>query len=190
MKEALAAVLTGLQSLNEAPHERPVDRLHALAASQLAAMTAPRQAELCSLGRDLIAFKFANRVESHEPAVSGLANVLKWSTHRLSLKPWDYWPVSRWAIHEWAIDFCAACSGKKEVPAHFEQIEGRQPMKPCQACAGTGKRRYSDQERAEALGNLKALERGLDVAHAMIGEAERQAVRTAQVLLEKWQARY
>lgn len=199
MKESLVSVLTGLQSLApDDSREKPVDRLHALGCAQRTTIydhelkefiDVGRAAHLCSLGTDLIAFKYAHRAESHWPAIVGLSEALAWRNPRFPLKLRDGQrsSVARWAVQEWVINFCPSCSGKGEIPDHsIEGLEGRQPMKPCQTCAGTGLRRYDDNERREALGDLEHLERGLSVAHDLIGKAERLAVRTAKELLERW----
>lgn len=186
MKEALVSVLTGLQSLgSDDVNERPLDRLHAMAAAKN--YTAGEEAVLTSLGRDLIAFKFAHRVDSRDQAIKNLADALGWASFKLGLHGKNRKRIASWAVQEWVIDFCPSCSGKCEVPMHLEQsIEGRQPMKQCPTCRGTGKRRYSDEERKEALGDLNRLERGLFVAHGVIGWAEAAAVRSANHLLERW----
>lgn len=186
MKQSLVTVLAGYQSLGyDDSREKPVDRLMAM-------MNATKRSELASVGKDLIAFKYANRAESRGPAVEGLADALEWPRLRLGLNTSNRFRVAGWAVHEWTIDFCPACQGKAEIPAHVELqegLEGRQPMVPCGACAGTGKRRYSDQERTAALGDLRLLERGLMEAHCLIGSAERLAVNLAAEILEKWPAK-
>lgn len=183
MKQALVAVLAGYQGLGyDEVRERPIDRLMAM-------MNAAKRSELAAIGKDLIAFKFANRAESRGPAVEGLADALDWPKLRLSLTTTNRFRVAGWAVHEWAIDFCPACGGKTEIPAYVElqgDLEGRQPMVPCGTCAGTGKRRYTDQERIAALGDPRLAGKGMTEAHCLIGSAERLAVTSAKELLERW----
>lgn len=100
--------------------------------------------------------------------------------------------VSRQAITEHIIDFCPTCRGAGEIPAQ-DGLEGAQRMKPCPECAGTGKRRYTDEERRVNL-LLKAEEYRLGArlmaeAMAMIAVAEDEAIRTAKRLLERWGGR-
>ena len=60
-------------------------------------------------------------------------------------------------------------------------------MKPCPECGGHGKRRYSDAERAESIGGRELNMAGwMSHAIALISEAESEAVRTANKLLERW----
>lgn len=184
MKEALASVLAGMQSLgDDVANERPVDRLHALAAVQ--ATTAGREALLVSLGRDLIALKHAGREESRWPAIANLADALEWRTHRLDLKPWQRTSVATWAIVEWTQDACVTCEGKGLIPMHQDAGEGRQAMKQCPACTGTMKRRYSDEERQKHLGNPYLIDKPMATAHGLIGQAERVVVRVTLEMLAR-----
>lgn len=189
MKEALVAVLAGFQSLeHDDARERPIDRLMAL-------MNASQRSQLASVGKDLIAFKYANRAEYHDPAIQGLADALDWPRLRLdprirlNLTAPNRLKIAGWAVHEWTIDFCAACSGRGEVPAHAELqqgLDGRQPMLTCPTCSGTRKRRYSDQERAEALGDMRGAERAMSHAHGLIGAAESLAITLAAEIARNW----
>jgi hypothetical protein len=193
MKLALAVTLGGLQGLGSTQdqRERPVDRLTALARAigpverrktedcargDHAAM----ESFLCSLGGDLIAFKFGHRAPSKMEAEVKLSIALGWKPWKLKLKTWQYDRIARCAILEWALDFCPTCGGAKEVRNHAD-VDGAQPMKHCVDCQGTGLRLYSDHERAEAMGDAyaKAMER----AHSLIGGAESLAVRLARARL-------
>lgn len=189
MKQVLAGVLGGFQSLQANDvREVPVDRLTALAASQVArAKEAERTAALCSLGVDLIRFKLAHIPGAKADAEDKLCAVLSWKNAE-SMSSWNLkvsagrrYAVARWAIQEWAIDVCPSCLGAKEMKAH--DIEGAQPMLICVTCSGTGKRRYSDQERLDALGG--EFDRAMNIAHGIIGRAEQLAVQRAKELLER-----
>lgn len=189
MKQALALSLAGFQGLGgDDSRERPVDRVAAAGAIQIRhALEAKFNSELRSLGVDLIAFKFGNRASSKADAEDKLAiAIAHFPKLRLSAK--ERTKIAKWAVQEWAIDMCPMCHGAKEVPdSRGIEIEGRQPMKPCpptNGCGGTGKRRYSDAERMEALG--AQFDRALSEAHGLIGRAEDLAVRAAKEMLERW----
>lgn len=198
MRESLARVLSGISNLDEGPHERPVDRLHALASAQIVrADRAARASHLASLGVSLIALKDANRPDEYLRAVDKLTSLMRDMRPRASHEART--KLSRWAIQECVISFCPRCRGTGEVPASND-VEGAQRMVPCPprdyrapengGCGGTGKRRYSDAERLEALEvdreQLAALTRQLDYAHLLLAQAESEAIRSAQVLLERW----
>lgn len=193
MREAFAGVLGGYQGLgSDDSRERPIDRLAALAAAQIVrAKDAERTAALASLGVDLIRFKLANQASAKHDAEDKLSAVLAWANAagksawgiRTSARERDR--ISRQAVVEWAIDFCPTCSGKGEIPDH-DCHTGAQPMKVCPAdrgCGGTGKRRYSDAERIEAMGESFA--KAMAAAHGIIGRAEALAVRQAREMLER-----
>lgn len=187
MKGVMALVLAGLQGLgSDESRERPVDRLTAMGAIQAArAGEVARISELNSLGIDLIAFKFGKRESSKQAAEEKLADVLAW----LDAKGKSYWglrsrdprhllKIAAWAIREWDVDYCPSCRGAKEISFYGEGFEGPQRMTICPDCRGTGKRRYSDGERADALGDANS--RALAIAAGIIGQAEGQAVRHAR----------
>ena len=195
MKMALVGVLGGLQSLahDDSAHERPVDRLGACAmparraAAAIAkqverATSAEREAILCSLGVELMRFKHSNVAAARLDAEDLLALALVWRP-KLELSGRQRARVARWAVHEWAIDLCPACQGAMQVPDHDSPREGAQPMKPCCECASTGKRRYTDEERIEALG--AAFDEAMSEAHEFIASAEALAVGRARKMLER-----
>lgn len=185
MKESLAHALSGPVSLAEDEwRERPVDRLHALAAAQSAYGRTAREAALSALGVSLIALKAANRADEYVRAVDRLAHMLRKAKPKpnaeLRIR------IARQAVHEFIVDFCGTCQGRGEIPDQ-EGLEGAQRMKPCPECGGHGKRRYSDSERLELIGGeAKFCGRWMADAMALISEAESEAVRTANKLLEKW----
>lgn len=185
MKEALAHSLSGPVSLAEDQwRERDVDRLHALAAAQSAYGRTAREAALSALGVCLIALKAANRPDEYVRSVDRLAHLLRKTKPRPSADLRIR--IARQAIHEFIVDFCGACHGKGEIPDQ-DGLDDAQRMKPCPECGGHGKRRYSDSERFDVIGG-EAKYCGAWMADAMslISEAESEAVRTANRLLERW----
>jgi hypothetical protein len=193
MKAALVGVLGGLQNLDhDEAHERPVDRLGAAgmigrgaarARQAEKATNAERESILCSLGVDLIRFKYSNVAAARLDAEDMLALALAWRP-RLNLSRRERTRVARWAVQEWAIDLCPTCKGAKVVPDHDAKgLEGVQPMKPCCECGSTGKRRYSDAERVEALG--ATFEKAMMDAHEFIASAEGLAVGRVRKSLER-----
>lgn len=188
MRESLARVLSGLSNLDEGPHERPVDRLHALAMAQVSrANRTARAAKLASLGVSLIALKAANRPDEYARAVERLTECLAWQ------KPVKdeamRTRVSRQAVMEHCIDFCPTCKGAGEIPAQ-DGLDGAQRMKPCPECGGHGRRRYTDEERRTNM--LLGVEEYRDgmrmMAEAMrlISVAEDEAIRSVKIMLERW----
>lgn len=191
MKEAFAAVLTGLHSLgSDEIRERPVDRLGALGMIQRQraeqsnrGKRVDREAALSALGVDLMRFKNANVAAAKLDAQDQLAGVLAWKTWGLTLTGRERSRVAAWAVQEWAIDMCPACKGARMVQSH-EDVEGRQPMKHCTPCGGSGRRYYSDPERVAALG--AAYTEAMEKAHEIIARAEALAVERGKALLERW----
>lgn len=177
MKAALAAVLAGFQGLGaDESRERPVDRLGAMAYAGL-------ESQLASLGVDLIAFKYGHRAASKPRAEAQLAVILGWRSTRLDLSARQCSRVAKHAIVEWMIDMCPTCSGAQEIRDQ-SGVEGLQRMKPCPECYQTGLRRWSDQERVEALGG--DFNKALDRAHFFISKASAYAVSGAARMLERW----
>ncbi len=193
MKGAFAAALGGFQSLgSDESRERPVDRLAALGASQIArAEHELRQAHLASLGVDLIAFKFGGRKISRADAEDKLALILAWPTwwtgRKVELTPTQIDTVAWWAVTEWADDRCPprphGCGGALEVPNSAEPINGTQPMMVCAKCGGVGKRKWTDRERSLAMGETHPV--GMDHAHRIIAFAESFAMRRGMEMLER-----
>lgn len=182
MKQSLAVTLAGMQGLgsNEVT-ERPVDRLGALGMAQSKrGDAAATESLMCSLGSDLIAFKFGNRAASREEAEVKLCILLAAPFPKLSGRKRDR--IARQAVLEFSLDFCMTCRGAKEVPNH-QDVDGLQPMRPCQDCAATGLRRFSDAERIEAMGEL--FSKAMEEAHRLIGWAESLAVRLVRERLER-----
>lgn len=182
MKETLAATLTGLLGLGwDEAHEKPVDRLTALAAMQnQRAGEAQNAAVLRSLGQDVISFKYANRADTRESAIEKLADQLK-RIRALEQRPVLRARIAAWALQEHVIDMCPRCTGRGEVPQFADQGDGYQPMLPCDPCNGTGKRRYSDAERIGATGGKHA--EHFERAHEYITRAVHLADETAARML-------
>jgi hypothetical protein len=178
VKGAYIGVLTGLQGLGwDEAREKPVDRLTAISAIQNAtANRALNTAHLCSLGKDLVAFKFAHRPASRDAAVTGLALALR-DKKGLKLSDVARWRVASHAIHEWAVDLCPTCLGAREIPDHDAPRDGPQPMKECGTCHSTGRRRYTDDERIQAMGEL--FEQAMYEAHSLISTAEALSIEQA-----------
>lgn len=206
MKAALALALSGFQGLGSDDYrERAVDRLGAAGSVRNAGALegcrreideqvrvshhAELEAHLNSLGVDLIAFKFGGRVRSRADAEDRLAGILSWPAKdggfKLALTSRQRDRVARWAVQEWTDDTCSQCKGAKESPDHERAgLEGPQRMKACPTCAGTGRRRYSDEERRAAMG--EEFRKAMYEAHGIIGRAESMALRTAAGMLERW----
>lgn len=188
MRAALAGVMGGFQNLDhDDAHERPVDRLSALAAAQIArAEDAQRGAILASLGVELIRFKDARIDAARLDAEDLLSAVLVWHQRSLDLSDLDRTRVARWAIHEWANDSCPprpnGCGGAGEVPDH-SRVEGKQPMRVCPVCSGSRMRYWSDDDRIRAIG--RPFPRAMAEAHTMIARASSLAVERAKQLLER-----
>lgn len=205
MKEAFAAVLSGMQPLGSDDwRERPVDRLSALGMTARVApdqdrhgaqvkrsVHAEHQSHLASLGVDLIAFKFGNRQVSGADAEDKVAAFLAWQDWwkhgKVALTARQRDAVARWAVREWAFDACPprphGCGGAMQIP-HQANTEGAQRMMLCPKCNGTGKRRYSDNERELAMGDAFPI--GMETAHTIIAQAEALAMRGGMRLLERW----
>lgn len=185
MRRAIAGVLTGLHGLGwDEAREKPVDRLTALAASQnKRANEAMEAAFLRSLGQDLIAFRDSLRADMQASAVAKLAEAFHGRREFANLKPQQRTRIAAWAVQERVVDMCPSCSGAQEVP-QFAGEEGYQPMEPCAACSGTGKRRYTNAERIAAMGQPFAKQ--MQEAHRIIATAEGMAVEGAVRLLRGW----
>lgn len=194
MKGAFAAALGGLQSLKDDNwRERPVDRVGALGAAQIArAKEAEQDSIICSLGVDLIRFKFAGVDKAEADCQDQLSGVLAWRRWwkgwNVALGDTERDAVACWAVHEWARDLCPprpqGCGGALEVPSAAKPIDGAQPMMTCPRCHGIGKRKWTDEERTEALG--APFEYGMDRAHWIIAVAESMAMKRGKEMLERW----
>jgi hypothetical protein len=143
-----------------------------------------KEAFLASLGMSYIALKVANRPDEFDRTVDRLARCLSGKIgSQMRLR------IARQAVMEGMVDSCPSCSGTGEVRA-YEDTEGTQRMKECPECGGHGKRRYSNQERIEALqiapGDLVWCERALSEALGYLAAGEKEAILTARRLLERY----
>lgn len=164
----------------DADHNTDWDKLTALAlgAVQSDRRTA-REAHLNALGADLIAFKIRHAVERHPRAIMGLAEVLRWRAQAISERKRT--KIASLSIEEWCIDMCPTCLGAKIVT----DVNGVQ--RACVLCAETGKRRYSDQERTEILGEpAHKLSKEIAIAHSGISLAVHVAAENAKRMLKVW----
>ncbi len=178
MRKALAALFSGLQGLgSDSARERPVDRLAAIGAIQIRrADEAAGQSQLASLGVDLIAYKIGGRELSRTEAEIKLADALKRKIP--SLRRRETIRIARWTIHEWTEDACPMCHGACEIPS------GEGVTVTCEDCHGSGRHKYTDPERVEAMG--AAYSKAVYEAHWIIGEAESLAIRMYSGMLERW----
>lgn len=189
MKEALIAVLGGLQSLAQSDtRETPVDRLGAIAMAQIAVGRARAESFLVGLGRDAIAFKYGRQPSCREPTISKLAICLGWRRYRLHMRENERLLIARWSLLEWVEDACGVCKGKAEVPKSGEpDAEGAIPMKVCPACGGLGKRRWSDDDSwRSVLPDIPKTARAISVASNCLHDAEALAVRQTAKMCERW----
>jgi hypothetical protein len=165
-KEDLTRVLSGSRNLafDKEGDERDVDRVAALGMAQTVehhlrqvenANRAARDAKMVSLGRLVMAFRQANEPKSHPNLLHMLtievAERLRYIENPAT-RLWTARAVARQAIQEHVIDMCPVCMSKEVVPDHDRpNLRGKQPMKVCPSCAGTGKRAYSIFERGREM---------------------------------------
>lgn len=197
MKEALAHALSGIASLAEdAWRERPVDRLHALASSQISnGVRTEREAILAALGKSWMALRDARCTKEMPEVLDGLIACLMWSRPKPTAKAAD--KVARWIIIERVHENCPTCRGRKEIP-DTDKMGGREiaegsgaiPMRECPECKGTGKHIYSNRERIEGMGigagELHKYQKLLFDAEMWLAQAESQCIRSTKRLLERW----
>lgn len=174
--ESLSRAFSG-QLTYDADHERDLDRLLALCLGNITTdRRASREAHLNALGMALIAFKHRNLPEYHARAQSGLADALAWKAKGIS-KGRRY-GIAGLAISEWVIDQCNQCLGSRIVT----DVNGVQ--RACLLCSGSGKRRYSDEERASILGASGGrYNSAVEIAHSVIGLAVRLAYEFGNKML-------
>lgn len=185
MREALVRVLTSPTNLDEQDHaERPVDRLHAVASAQYRAIDrARRMAVLVPLGRLLLPIVDGKSDRFRKEAEKALSLCLSWAEYRLRLHKDIRGAVAKQAIHEAQNARCPTCKGITDVKdgicsiPDLEKMAGHRvwigpvPLKPCPACNGTGKRRFTDDERAMVVLDAVRYAEALAVAHSIISEA-------------------
>lgn len=179
------------------------------------ALTAARRAAMVSLGKRSMLFHFGNRHEEAAPAVEELVAILRnpRDPRELTGPPQVKQPVhkcawiARAALYELTFDRCGSCFGRGEVEDHNLKIEGRQPMKSCETCFGSGRRRYNEDFRIKTFARavnpedeagaekslrkmpsreLHALLDCVNVAKGVLLAAERVAVEGTGLMLERW----
>lgn len=185
MREALVRVLTSPTNLDEQDHaERPIDRLHAVASAQCRAIDrARRAAVLVPLGRLLLPIVDGQSDRFHKEAEEALSLCLSWKEYRLRVHGDISRAVARQAIYEAQNARCKVCRGITDVPngtcsiPDLEKMAGKKvwtgpvPLKPCPACNGTGKRRFTDAERERVVLDAVRYAEALAVAHSIISES-------------------
>lgn len=197
MKESLAHALSGPVSLAEDEwRERPVDRLHAIASSQILrdqdakCRWARRSVALCSLGVDVYPYLTqpdgsAGVSAAFLRAQNKLVEYLGWNEfrHELSLRRSTKIAVARQALLEHKNSTCRVCNGKTDenkIPSipdvdrlkNWKEGDGPVPMKACPACNGTGKHQWTDDERFNSMGiKHKVIDKAMSVAHELISSA-------------------
>lgn len=171
--EALARSMSGNLTY-DSEHENDLDRLTALAMGSVESdRRSARESLLNSLGRSLIALKVSGRTDLFNRSVIDLKDSLKWRLLKSSQR--DRLRVAKVVIQEWVDDTCRQCNGAKSVFDHNGVKMG------CLVCAGTGKHRYSDQERAESLGvdAPDKWSRAIGIGHFQVSFAVDYAKRNA-----------
>ena len=185
MREALVRVLTSPTNLDEQDYsERPVDRVHAVASAQYRAIDRARRAAiLVPLGRLLLPIVDGQSDRFRKEAEEALSLCLSWKEYRLRVHGDISRAVARQAIHEAQNARCPVCKGITDVKdgvcsiPDLERMAGHKvwigpvPLKPCPECNGTGKKKFSDEERARVVLDAVRYAEALAVAHSIISEA-------------------
>jgi hypothetical protein len=164
------------------------------------AQRAAYMAHMVSIGMTFLALRNGLASHLHKRAVAELAGELLIRHRRIIATDFEFWvdesirhgekiqspdhlsavAVARQAIQEHIIDVCPTCSGRGEVPDHdVEHLDGPQPMKLCDTCGGSGSRRYSTDERKQALSasvDHRRVNDRLDEAIQVIRNAESYAI--------------
>lgn len=145
------------------------DKLTAMALGSVAnEHRTARESLLNSLGVSLLGFKVAMRPDLYKRAVDDLRDCLRWRLKDVG-RP-SRLRLAKAVISEWVVDACPTCSGAGHV------FDGFGVERVCPTCAGTKKRRYTDEERLRAgVQN----QRHMDTAHAMVSFAVGFAIRQA-----------
>lgn len=156
MREAIANALDSSLEWDDA-HEKAIDKLTAFAYSD-------------RLGTLLWRVKYFNCQQSYKPALLILAKRLKPINREIAYK------VAQQAMNEWLFSFCKTCLGAKEVKAGELVVS-------CKACCGTGVRRYTDQERQQAIG--AHMPKQIKAIHDIIGETDRKVSKNIRNKLQR-----
>lgn len=175
--EALARCMSGSLTY-DSEHENDLDRLTALAMGSVTSdRRSARESLLNSLGVSLLALKMSRRTDLFNRVVMDLKDCLRWRLKTMSQK--DRLKVAKVSVVEWVEDVCQTCNGARHV-FDFNGVKT-----PCLVCAASGKRRYSDAERASALGvdNPDKWQRAMGIGHFQISFAVGCAARNAYAKL-------
>lgn len=98
------------------------------------------EARLVSLGKTLYVIKFSQQAKELEEAVNLLGEFTEAQVRRMKADRAKR--VAQMAITRWVEDMCPHCGGAGERQTH-EEVEGKQPMTPCEACNGQGMHRFA-----------------------------------------------
>ncbi len=183
-----ARIYRSEQSTNlkwESTQERDIDVLTAMGISDTYGV-------MEQLGGLLLSVKGANKSRGthyfpgHERYKADLKDAIRLlvriaNRHRampkLRMRQWQ--PLAGMAIAEWLNDSCAVCNGAAQV-----KNEAGTVIIECQACNGSGKHRFTDEDRARVMG--ERMDKPLSILHGLIGIAERLKVQAVGRLLERW----
>lgn len=176
----------------------------------LTANEAHRIVALVSLGKRSVLFRIGNDVRERGGAIHELATFLRDRKDKTPFPENVRRCIAAAALDELAHDKCPVCKGRGVIPM-VADAEGRQPMAQCPSCAGSLKRRYSDDERILKLARewanvnpkepgdvtviagelrkhprLHALLASIGTARAILIEAERVAIEETARMAERW----
>jgi len=137
------------------------------------------------MGRDLIAHIYGDG-EAWRCEIA-LANALRWRENKLKLAPHKALLIARQSILEVRNDKCRVCKGRVDgnkvfsIPdadrmAGRDDPDGPVPMRACPQCGGTGKHRWGDSERGEAVSGAEIHARAFSIAHALISDAMKKCL--------------
>lgn len=157
MREAISKTLSSSLVWDDSEHERAIDKLTAFSYSD-------------RLGTLLWRVKYFNDASSYKPAVLILAKRLPRLNRGIAIK------VSDQALREWLNNFCGACNGAKEIRSGDHVIT-------CPTCNGGGVRKYTDRERAAAVG--ANMGKHIDMILNLIGGVDVQVSVRTRAKLEK-----
>lgn len=200
LREQLGKAFGATSLRDSATGEMPVTRIAAFGAAQVrrsdGGQSAPR-----TLGGYLWRLKWGHDRAALKPAALLVA---KQVAKRAGARHWqgtgELWQrFALQAIDEWANERCAACHGRGRV---VNRVRGAQPfvvarnaaMRICNRCRGTGQRRATALERAQALGvTLEVYEKHWPDRFAQLvtqlAEFEASLARPLQTQLERGNVR-
>ena len=188
-RESLARVSTSSDLGWSDTHQKDVDIITALGIIQL------RDSRMLRLGRLLILLRGYEEARSKTDLQDRMVTDredAKWLIGELVSGERKHREMSRSAIEklssaaytEFVYDRCRQCHGAGKI-MHEDRL-----VMTCEACAGAGKHRFSDHERADNIGcaidKLLHYHQALYFAIAVCGTAERLAVSEAENVLGRW----